>query len=503
MNTNSLITRAAVALCAAATLLSASSCSDTECPNYWDEHYGPYEPTPFVAKPRYVWVNAVANSFNVFNDKDGIREYVDKAVGAGFTDIVVDVRPYDGDVLFKTDRADLTKGVWWWHTDRETGQSGYDFCEYQHLFDYLDAWIEAGHAAGVRIHASFNTMQGGAKDYRGNASGMLYRDPSKHDWATTLNMPDNVADDGWIDDEGGLMNMLDITWINSEVFMNPHNPEVQDFIIGLVRDLVTNYPDLDGVILDGCRFLDYRSDFSDLTKEKFEEFLGETVEKWPDDVMSYKATAAPTSDYPKYYKEWLEFRAKTMHDIVERASVEAHAANPSIQFGCYVGAWYSTYYQCGVNWASPNYDPVTEPAFQSWATNTYKNTGYADNLDILILGCYTTCDNLYGSYEWSAQGFALNGKARTMGDCPLVIGGPDFNNWPTAQTGYVFADRTEGADYYHAQATDVVDACINSCDGFFLFDIIHLINSPAYFDDIKAGIDKYLAKGEGTSQSDN
>lgn len=482
-----------MALGAAAAVIT-TSCSDTECPNYWDDHYGPYEPTPVFEKPRYMWVDAAANSFYVLNSKEGISEYVGQAADAGFTDLVVDVRGTNGDVLFRTDRVEQAEGFWQWKRDAEANTSRYEYCNNEKSFDYLQAWIDEGHARGIRIHAAMNTMVGGARTSNGLNTGMLFRDASKRDWATTLNMPDNVASDGWIDDEGGLMNMLDVSWISGEMFLNPHNPEVQDFIVGLVTDLATNYQQLDGIILDRGRFLDHRSDFSDLTKEKFEEFIGETVDNWPGDVMPFKATAVPTSSFPKHYKKWWEFRSKTMHDIVERASAAAHAANASIQFGCYVGAWYGSYYQNGVNWASPEFDPAVMPSYQVWANNDYKNTGYADLIDILILGCYASPENVYGSADWTVQGFAANGMTRTMGACPLVIGGPDFGGWPTANYGYVDSSKPSNpAEFYHEAATNTVDACINACDGYFLFDIIHLQNSPEYWNDVKAGIDKHKA----------
>ncbi|MCS2785925.1 hypothetical protein NXX22_26670 [Bacteroides thetaiotaomicron] len=54
----------------------------------------------------------------------------------------------------------------------------------------------------------------------------------------------------------------------------------------------------------------------------------------------------------------------------------------------YVGAWYSSYYTSGVNWASPKYD--TSAYYPKWATADYKNYGYADHLDYIFLGAYAS-----------------------------------------------------------------------------------------------------------------
>lgn len=52
-------------------------------------------------------------------------------------------------------------------------------------------------------------------------------------------------------------------------------------------------------------------------------------------------------------KQWLEFRAKVIHDFMEKARAAVKSVNPSVKFGVYVGGWYASYYDVGVNWASP------------------------------------------------------------------------------------------------------------------------------------------------------
>ncbi|MCM1450342.1 MAG: family 10 glycosylhydrolase [Clostridiales bacterium] len=480
MKFNNIFNKVAVALGATATIALAA-CSDSDCPNYWDDYYGSYEPAPPVEKPAYIWVDAAANFPYVANDKEAIAAYVTKAKEAGFTDMLVDVRPTNGDVLFKTDRVDQVTSLWSW---KRTGNTSvYQETERTADWDYLQAWIDAGHEQGVRIHAAMNTMICG--NTAGNGMGMAYRDPSKKEWVSVLNMPDLMDPDpnfsDWVLEDGGLMNTLDISWYKGEIFMNPHHPQVQEFVVGLVSDLATNYPDLDGIILDRGRFIDHRADFSDLTRKQFEEYIGEKLEKWPQDVMPFKATAVPTSDFPKYYKEWWEFRAKAMYEIVTKSAEAAHAANANVQFGCYVGAWYGSYYQNGVNWASPAFDPRIGTDAGVWCSGNYMKYGYADKIDLLILGCYTSPTSLTGPDDWTAQGFAQNGYKRVMG-ATKVVGGPDFGNWPTENYGYVSADIPKYTkDMFMKAAYDVVGLCSDPLDGFFLFDIIHLQNSPEYW----------------------
>lgn len=92
--------------------------------------------------------------------------------------------------------------------------------------------------------------------------------------------------------------------------------------------------DLDGIILDRCRYDDYglESDFSDISKQKFEEYIGETVANFPADIMAPGTDEIP-SDQPVYFKKWLEFRAKVIHDFIVKAREKVKSVNNNIKFG--------------------------------------------------------------------------------------------------------------------------------------------------------------------------
>ena len=49
-----------------------------------------------------------------------------------------------------------------------------------------------------------------------------------------------------------------------------------------------------------------------------------------------------------------------------RARNEVKKVNPDISFGTYTGAWYPSYYEVGVNFASKKYDPSED---FDWATS--------------------------------------------------------------------------------------------------------------------------------------
>lgn len=410
-------------------------------------------------KPRYLWVDAAANFSDYANSKENIIRDLTLAKNTGFTDIVVDVRPSMGDVLFKSSAVEGVKKLDYWSS------TGYQFYERTATWDYLQAFIDEGHKLGLKIHAAINTFVGGNRYLYGlGEQGMLFRDATKKDWATSVNLADGIA------------NVMDLPNNDSysTKFLNPVNENVQTYILAILGDLAKY--NVDGIFLDRCRYDDLAADFSDYTRQKFEAYIGETVTNYPADIMAPGTTQLPATQ-PKYFKKWLEFRVKTIHDFVVKARETVKSTNPKIQFGVYVGGWYSSYYEVGVNWASPKYN--TAAAYPTWATADYKNYGYADHLDYLLLGAYASANRVYGNGEWTVEGFCKNAKNLFMGDVKFS-GGPDVGNWTVP----------EGTDVNKA-VTSTVDAAINAADGYFLFDIVHL-KMYNYWDEVKTGIDTYI-----------
>jgi uncharacterized lipoprotein YddW (UPF0748 family) len=412
-------------------------------------------------KPRYVWIDCAANFYDYANDRAKIAADVARIKEVGFTDIVVDVRPTNGDVMFKSTVADPMVRVDAWH------KGSYVWLERTADFDYLQAFIEEGHKVGLKVNAAINTFVGGCLcPYGLGTDGMLYRDASKKDWATVINS------------KSGLVNTMDLTNSSTDWgtrFLNPANSEVQKFLLQMLADLAKY--DLDGIVLDRCRYDDYglMSDFSDESRRKFEAFIGYSLTNFPSDVFApgTEDVSTPTT----LQKQWIAFRAKVIHDFMEKAAAKVHSVNPDIRFGAYVGAWYSTYYTSGVNWASPKYDPAA--AGYAWASKDYKEYGYADHCDFMFIGAYAAATSIWGKNEWTMQGFCSKAREKFKGDVPFA-GGPDVGN----PTGFQNGGQA-------AIIPDIVDACINAADGFFVFDLCH-IKMYDYWDAFKRGFDKYL-----------
>lgn len=411
--------------------------------DYWGNTNGgnsgnPSE-NPNVAKPRYIWIDAAANFPDFADNKENIARDLALAKDAGFTDVVVDVRPTTGDVLFKTSIVDQVRFLYAWVNGR------YTKIERNATWDYLQAFIDEARKQKLRVHAAINTFIGGNSIDGG--TGLLHRDPSKKGWATQLNTGT------------GIINIMDTG--EKDKFFNPAHPDVQQFLCNLLRDLAKY--DLDGIFLDRGRYLNLQSDFSDFSRKQFEAYMGGIrIQNYPDEILLPGTKRLP-AQYPKYLTKWLEFRTKVIYDFMQKASNAVKSVNSKIKFGVYVGGWYSTYYEVGVNWAASTYDTSQ---FYNWATSKYKNYGYAAIMDQILIGAYASPLRVYGTTEWTMQGFCSLAKAKIKSECSIVAGGPDVGNWDP--------ENKATQEQENQAIVESVKACMDACDGYFLFDMIHL-----------------------------
>ena len=416
------------------------------------------EPDPQNGKARLVWIDAAANFEDYGNDADRIASDMARIKDTGFTGVIVEVRPTTAGLLFESDVEAALDRVDAW-TDH-----GYDWVYRTASFDYLQAFIDAGKENGLDVYAAINTMVGGKEcPYGIGFHGPLFDGSISKDCASVINMV------------GGLKNCMDLG--AGTKFLNPANDQVVDYLLGILEDLAAY--DVKGIILDRCRYDDYElmSDFSEASRKKFETYIGRELDNWPGDVFAPGADKL-SGNGTDLQKKWMEFRAKTIHDFMENASDKVHSVNPDVRFGAYVGAWYSSYYYSGVNWASPKYETSNH---YKWATPDYNEYGYADHCDIMIIGAYASTSSIYGNGEWTMQGFCKRAQTLFADDVPF-IGGPDIGN----STG--FANGGQGG-----LMPQIVDACINaSTEGMFFFDLCH-IKMYDYWDDIKIAFDQYIS----------
>jgi len=402
-------------------------------------------------KPRFerkfiLWMDAYAN-FERLATLKGIQQVMDKAKEVSFTDIVVDVKPIDGYVLYKSNIAPMLK-EW----------KGYKRAE---DFDYLGTMIQEGRKRGFKVHVALNVFSEG---YAQEKTGIAYT--TKQDWATIVYT------------RNGLM---PITKAPDQlaIFVNPLLEAVQEYELSIIGEIVEKYHP-DGIILDRARYTGIVSDFSDSSRLAFEKFIGRELKCWPEDVYTLTIKGDGTTEpLPgKYYKEWLEWRAGVIHDFFKKARERVKSIDKNVNFATYAGAWYPTYYELGVNWASPKYHPDKD---YKWASKNYYKTGYATLLDFLCVGNYfyeVTIDELKhaksttserGEAEmklekepwYSVEGSADIAMKVTKGEIPV------YGSLYVQQ----YKDKENPEQFRRA-----IEMCLNKTNGLMIFDLFHLEN---------------------------
>lgn len=400
--------------------------------------------------PKLMWIDATAN-IERFNNKDTIDYYLEKVKELGFTDIVVDVRPISGHLLYESDYAPLL--------------TEWNGKEINYTFDYLGYYIEKAHKLGIKVQASLNTFVAG---HNYMDEGPIY-EGGKADWATIVYPPNEEV------------KLIPITEEKQKysAMVNPINEEFQEYILNIFREVVTKYPELDGVILDRVRYDGFTADFSELSRRKFEEYLGKELDLFPDDIYRWKKDEQGNF-YPErgqYFLQWIEWRASVIHNFMAKARGVIKEANPEISFGTYTGAWYPSYFEVGVNFASKNYDPSAD---YDWASPTYKEQGYAELLDLFTVGNYYTTITIDEYQEknpevknetdmWGQKSiwYCVEGSNQNL---KTILDGNQFYGGILADQFY---DNPEGL-------TESIKMNLATSDGLMIFDIVHIITKDMW-----------------------
>ena len=388
-------------------------------------------------KPKMLWFDGTAN-FKRLGNYEGIVKVLDRCVDAGITDIIVDVKPISGEVLYDSEIAPKMRD-WDGFTRSDT-------------FDYVNTMIKEAKKRNLKIHLALNVFCEGHNYYD---RGVVYW---KHpDWATVL-----YTKDGFIP----------ITRQKQKysAMVNPSLEHVQEYELKIIKEVVKKF-DVDGIVLDRVRYDGIYADFSDSSRVKFENWLGRKI-NFPDDIFKIQGDSIVRG---KYFKEWIKWRALTIKKFFEKARKVVKSLKPDILFGDYAGSWYLTYYELGVNWASEKYKPEFE-----WATKDYNETGYAEFLDFLCSGLYfydvtkqeVESKNMIDASKlteagmkpdktiwYSVEGSAELVKKVTMGVIPVY--------------GSLYVEQYKGEPERFKKA---VEMALDKTDGVMIFDLVHIEN---------------------------
>ncbi len=399
-------------------------------------------------KPKLMWFDATAN-YERLSNPDSIDYYLKKIKSLGFTDAVVDIRPISGYVLYSSKYAPFLDEHKGYRRDPN--------------FDFLQHFIDVCHKLGLKVHASMNTFVAG---HNFVDKGIIYEE-NKEEWASIVYSP--------------VKGLIPITEEKHKysAMVNPINKSFQDYIINIFKEVVAKYPGLDGVMIDRVRYDGISADFSDLSRTEFEKYIGESVENFPNDIFEWSKNEKDEF-YPirgKHFLKWIEWRSHNIKKFMTLAKQELKNINPNISFGTYTGAWYPSYYEVGVNFASEDYDPSLD---FDWATDSYKDTGYAEVIDLFTVGNYYT-DITKEDYEKHDKAIKNETDLVAMKNIWYSVEGSNENlhkiMGENKFLGGILADQ-----FYenHDGLTESIKMNLKTSDGLMIFDIVHIIHKDMW-----------------------
>ncbi|WP_277586457.1 alpha amylase family protein [Psychrobacillus antarcticus] len=372
-----------------------------------------------------LWVDFLANGTRLL-EPDKMKELIQHALKSKITHLIVDAKiPYG----FTTFPSEFAYHVSEMKDEQYHAWKGRDF---------LQEMILHAKGSGLKIIANVDIFAEGNGIEK---EGMVYDKPEwqvVHYNQSLSNMP--TAEENHND---------------PTVFVNPIHPEVEAYELNIIREIVSTY-DIDGVVLDRCRYPNIYGDFSNLSKGKFEDYIGQELKNWPEDIMTVEEKKPI---FGPLFPKWAEFRAKNIKNFVQKAKSVVKTKNSDLIFTIYVGSWYPLYYNEGVNWGSETFLPSLE-----WASETYHTTGYAEEFDFIMTGCYyneVTMEEAESNGRpaswYSVEGAIDMSKEVINGKIPVIA-------------SLYLKDYTNNVE----QFKKAVQLCKERSNGVMLFDTVYL-----------------------------
>ena len=193
--------------------------------------------------------------------------------------------------------------------------------------------------------------------------------------------------------------------------------------------------------------------------------MGQKVEHWPEDIFTWSEDGEIVPG--PYYKQWWKFRSQIIRDFIAKVKEYKDSVKPEVSLEYWAASWLHGLYRQGQNWAAPG-APYYREYCDSWASEDYGQTGFADQLDVFISGTYL--ERVRGLDDNESIEYGLARSRRDVeGKCKMVGSYAVYN----------------GLDY-----EDATYVCMMESDGVMAFDICYFPTHPYLWDDIKRGIDR-------------
>lgn len=221
-------------------------------------------------------------------------------------------------------------------------------------FDPLRAVLDAGHAAGLRVHAWVNVnLVSSAVDLPIAREHLVHRHP------TWLMVPRDLAQElAAVDSDSPAYVGKLARWTRAQstgvegLYASPILPDVAAHTEAVVRDLTRRYP-LDGVHFDYARYPNERFDYSRRAIAEFRAHVSPRI----DERLRRELDAQESDDLLAYPDglpaEWRQFRLARMTALVARlaAAVKAHRPEAVVSVA-----------------AAPDLHEAVERRLQDWRT---------------------------------------------------------------------------------------------------------------------------------------
>lgn len=342
---------------------------------------------------------------------------ISDAIKANQTDLVVEVR-YRSDALYTTNR----------NKDIYPNPEPRSYILDNSKFDPLAYILQQAHGNSLKVHAWVVVFNATPLNSSLVSQNYIYR--NHHDWIT-------------YNKTGTKMNSSE----QFGYFIDPGVPEVQDYLLNVFSDLVSGYPDLDGLHLDYIRYPNTTWGYHPLSVSRYEE---------------YKIVHGPTN--------WNDWRKMQITGFVDRVYRRVKAINPKLIVSAAVFA---------------NYNDAVDSYAQSWK-------------DWLDMGIIDYVYPMLYHVDWKEFNYHLDVIGRMGYKNRSVIGirawdangGPLLPGNSNAFAGYTLPDIIKRVDLIRDKS--FAGIALFSYDGLVKGNVLSLLSAASYTDDQVAIADNNL-----------
>ena len=214
-------------------------------------------------------------------------------------------------------------------------------------FDPLAYLLDTANGKGINIHAWVNVyFLWSSKSLPKDERHILHM---QQQWLDTT--------EEWPVDVGKQLEMVGVNNNNEGLFLSPNHPDVNEYLITVFRELITNY-DIDGLHLDYIRYQDAEYGRNPYAIARFKSESGNDPGPW---FLEMERSTIASPRLIANMKRWNNFKRKAVTSLVK----DTRALVDEVRPDCIISAA-----------VKPNLYVARERYFQEW--NVWLAAGYLD-----------------------------------------------------------------------------------------------------------------------------